>query len=698
LFDPRFALAAALAAIAVVLAPGSAAASDGTFTQILCANPDTGTGLGITSVDGLTAPATAASWRATVASSSCATEPKTAANAITLGPASSAGVPYNGYAALRYEVDDPALTLASARYFRAFASGDHPFEVQTRIAQHAGDASTFGNVNGFDAFWSGQSQGAGRSDQAFAHENQVSVEHDGSTFSVTAQCRDAGGTCAHGAGEWRYRFFGGEVQLRDEQPPVVAEVSGSLLDGGPVTTEHLSFRATDEGSGIYRFRATLDGEEIVSEDLTAGSDLTASDRAGTCFDVNAQNGDPYEFAHRQPCPASLERDVTIDASGVPDGSHQLRAVLEDAGGNETVLVDRQVVVDNHPAPELVDGALPQVAGTPAVGQPLTGSDGTWRGAATYDFYWERCPTDTTCTALVDAPGRTYVPTAADVGSRMRFLVVATNDVGEWTVSTSPYSAPVTRSATDTGAGGGAHGPAGPSTPSGAAGDDAKADQTPVARDAAAPRPVVLNGRGATSDPRLTIVGRTKLRTRFASANRIAGRLTNASGEPIAGAVLQVTARHSAAGAAAAPLGTTVTGDDGGFSFTAAGGPSRRIDVAYRTRLGDERPAVTVSVRLTVRAVVSLRVRAARPGRTTWLTGRLKHLPRRGVQIQVQALDGRRWRTFDTTSTRRGGLFRFGYRFKPPAAGRTFHLRVLVNSPIYPFARGASRAARVRVPR
>lgn len=79
-----------------------------------------------------------------------------------------------------------------------------------------------------------------------------------------------------------------------------------------------------------------------------------------------------------------------------------------------------------------------------------------------------------------------------------------------------------------------------------------------------------------------------------------------------------------------------------------------------------------------------------------MTDRLMHLPR-GGQIQVQALDGRRWRTFDTTTTRRGGRFRFGYRFKPPAAGRTFRLRVLVDSPVYPFARGASRAARIGVP-
>jgi hypothetical protein len=162
-------------------------------------------------------------------------------------------------------------------------------------------------------------------------------------------------------------------------------------------------------------------------------------------------------------------------------------------------------------------------------------------------------------------------------------------------------------------------------------------------------------------------------------------------------MLGVTARESAAGAETTPVGSALTRADGTFQLELPPGPSRRIVVAYRAAPADARPAASASVQVIVPAELALRVRAAPPGRTTWMTGRLRHLPRAGVQIQVQALDGRIWRTFDTTTTRRGGLYRFGYRFKPAAAGRIFYLRVLVDSPIYPFARGASRAARIRVP-
>lgn len=687
----RLASAAALALLVTALLASPAAAADGSFTQILCANPDTGQGLGVESVDGLTTPASATAWRATT-DGACRSGP----SAITLGPSSTAPVPYNGYAALHYRVDDPALTIASATYYRSFSSSDNGLEVSTRVGQHgnADPGTAAAPVNGHDWHATGQSQSAGTAIVPFSWQNAVTAVHNGRSFSVTAQCRRTGASCTHEAGEWSYRFFGGTARLLDSERPEVRMVRGSLADAGTVGTESLSFRVADQGSGVYRLRVVLGGEEIVSRDLTSGFDVTATDRHRSCFDLNPNNHDDYEFAHQQPCPASLEASLTIDTSSVSDGPRTLRAVVEDAAGNEAVLVDRTVVVDNHPLPE--PGAVPDISGTPAVGAALTGANATWSGDARYDFYWDRCSTDSTCVTLVDHPGRVYVPTADDVGARMRFVVIATNDAGEWAVARSAMSEPVVRAAAPTRPGTVTPDPTAAAPPGiGAPASDA----APPAQAAAALPARGPNGRGAFRDARLTVTarGRTKLRTRFTARTPLSGRLADASGQPIAGAVVEFTARQSAAGAMPVPLGTTTTRDDGSFDFTAPPGPSRRIDVAYRASLADDRPATTASVRLVVPAAVSLRVRPARPGQTTWLTGALRHLPRAGVQIQVQALDGRRWRTFDTTTTKPGGRFRFGYRFKPPAAGRTFLLRVLVASPIYPFARGASHAARIRVP-
>jgi hypothetical protein len=88
----------------------------------------------------------------------------------------------------------------------------------------------------------------------------------------------------------------------------------------------------------------------------------------------------------------------------------------------------------------------------------------------------------------------------------------------------------------------------------------------------------------------------------------------------------------------------------------------------------------------------------RAGGKITLTGRLGLLGREGVQVQIQARDGRVWSKFGSVpvKTTRGGRFRWTYRFKPGAAGRTFAFRARVDSPIYPFAAGTSKPVFVDV--
>jgi hypothetical protein len=74
---------------------------------------------------------------------------------------------------------------------------------------------------------------------------------------------------------------------------------------------------------------------------------------------------------------------------------------------------------------------PVLTGTAAAGEVLTTSDGTWGGAApiTYAYEWLRCDTSgSTCTPI-GAPSSTYLVSDADVGSRLRARVTATNALG-----------------------------------------------------------------------------------------------------------------------------------------------------------------------------------------------------------------------------------------------------------------------------
>ncbi len=72
----------------------------------------------------------------------------------------------------------------------------------------------------------------------------------------------------------------------------------------------------------------------------------------------------------------------------------------------------------------VDTVAPVIAGTPALGETLTASPGTWTNDPTgYAYAWERCSAGR-CSPIPGATSATYVPTAADVGSVLEVVVTA----------------------------------------------------------------------------------------------------------------------------------------------------------------------------------------------------------------------------------------------------------------------------------
>jgi hypothetical protein len=77
-------------------------------------------------------------------------------------------------------------------------------------------------------------------------------------------------------------------------------------------------------------------------------------------------------------------------------------------------------------------AAPKIAGTPAPGQKLSATSGSWLGtpAPTFLYGWVQCAADGFhCRAIPGATGLTYTPAAADLGLTLRFAVRATNAVG-----------------------------------------------------------------------------------------------------------------------------------------------------------------------------------------------------------------------------------------------------------------------------
>jgi len=111
-----------------------------------------------------------------------------------------------------------------------------------------------------------------------------------------------------------------------------------------------------------------------------------------------------------------------------------------------------VVPTGFGAQQAVPGstAQPTITGTPAQGQTLTGTDGTWSNSPTsFSRQWMRCPASggaadaSDCAAIGGATTASYIVAAGDVGSRLRFRVIASNADGPGTAAASNATDTVT---------------------------------------------------------------------------------------------------------------------------------------------------------------------------------------------------------------------------------------------------------------
>jgi hypothetical protein len=209
--------------------------------------------------------------------------------------------------------------------------------------------------------------------------------------------------------------------------------------------------------------------------------------------------------------------------------------------------------------------------------------------------------------------------------------------------------------------------------------------------ASASRTATLTARFSTTTKRSTRVG-------YRAHPLIKGRLVDRQRRPIAGASITVLARVSRAGARNEQIDTVTTAADGRFSYRLTAGPSRRVTFAYTAFSGDRTPAARTTLRTLVRAAVSATASPRSPavGQRFTIRGRLRLLPRAGIQVTIQVNTRGIWRPIGNVKTKASGRYTWRYRFGSPAAHTAFSFRAHVDSPIYPFAPSDSAYMRVRV--
>jgi hypothetical protein len=151
-------------------------------------------------------------------------------------------------------------------------------------------------------------------------------------MDVTTGCVPAGpignrGTCNPGATDnavARVNIYRGRFSLNDVEAPIITSVSGDAVTNATWSgSAGIAVAATDAGGGVYRLGVEVDGQVRTWQNLAASP-------------CRAWPGTERTFLAPKPCPTSVGGSQTISTADLPEGSHTVRVLVEDAAGNQTV--------------------------------------------------------------------------------------------------------------------------------------------------------------------------------------------------------------------------------------------------------------------------------------------------------------------------------------------------------------------------
>jgi hypothetical protein len=336
-----------LSLLATTVGASPTLAANGNYTQVVCANPDTGMGVG--AADGIVPSGFTSNIRRTLgpapSDSKCGPGLMNGGRGVLLrvGVPFSTNISWEGSSALTFTTPS-GLSLQRVELFRAGDTRSWGNHMSFAIHSDAWDY-IYGEPAAERCDWA-SCWSRGNPSDPWAPENRVGFANPLSTgVSVTLSCAlpDTTWTC-NVASDIYVRVFGGKLTLRDETNPQISGAASGPLMTEPVVRgeQDLTVNATDTGSGLYRVQLLVDNAPAMSHIIDGN--------AGKCSDVNPANADPHEFAHPVPCRLSAGGTYGFDTRQLPEGTHNLKILLEDAAGNSATLSNRNVVVDNVPDP------------------------------------------------------------------------------------------------------------------------------------------------------------------------------------------------------------------------------------------------------------------------------------------------------------------------------------------------------------
>jgi hypothetical protein len=278
------------------------------------------------------------------------------------------------------------------------------------------------------------------------------------------KCDSGGANCNPIGGETGVARIvdNGDVGFRLRVRVTATNVSGSVAAESNATTV-----VTSSGSGppVVQTEPSISGSAVQGQTLTG--DKGAFTGAATITYAYQWLRCDTNGANCTAIAGETGTARTVDAGDV--GSRlRFRVTATNGVGTATAQSNATAVVTGSGggAGAPVNTALPTVTGTPAAGQALTASAGSWSGAApiTFTYQWLRCDANaTTCSPIPGETTSTRVVDTGDGGFRLRVQVTAKNSAG----SASAQSAATAAVPGGGGTGGGGTGGGGGPLPPGA---------------------------------------------------------------------------------------------------------------------------------------------------------------------------------------------------------------------------------------
>ncbi len=259
---------------------------------------------------------------------------------------------------------------------------------------------------------------------------ELGIWEGGRPMTFTYQwlhCDSSGNECADilGAVAEAYAPTAEDVGLR-----VKVEVTATNESGSATA---ISSRSTEVQKSEPWFAGDVEIDGQPTEGVEASVDIAAL-RGSKPMEVDYQ----WErcFDNCITIPGATAQSYT---PGAEDVAHRLRVKVTARNSVSDSYEATEVSLYSAPVEPAETGGAPRIAeypmlaGWPRATQTLTATEGTWRGAGEVatSTRWQRCGGDVaTCQDIEGATGDTYELEPADVGSRIRAVVSASNGLGD----------------------------------------------------------------------------------------------------------------------------------------------------------------------------------------------------------------------------------------------------------------------------